>query len=344
MFSNLLLFYFLKRKNIFRTLSAAISIFLIIYLPNIIFKSISSAESSSVRVSIIQTQNSSDINLLPKEEVGRFNEQINFLKVAAKQKNTPDIIVLPEASNFFKNISTFLNTAEAKDFFSKLSKEPILIIDNSRIVDDKGTVKSRTTYLDSKEGIIGWYDKRLLMPAGEYLPDSIKWVIRVLAPEKINLFDQYRYFNKGEGVARPIEFQGLNIGAMACSELLSPPLNRSLVQNGSDIIIIQASTGLFNGNNSIINQNLAIARMRAAENRKPLILAANYGLSYVISSDGNVQKITPNHLPQILTDNVVLNSKKTLYNEVGDMPWFMASFALLAWLQIKKLKKRVKDA
>jgi len=81
-----------------------------------------------------------------------------------------------------------------------------------------------------------------------------------------------------------------------------------------------ASTGIFHGKSRAIKETLAISRFRAAENRRPLVLAANMGLSYAIDSAGNINSITPNQDAQILTGTVYISPGKTWYNQLGDLP------------------------
>lgn len=319
------------RKIIFLSLSvAAVLIFSQYLTPS------ENYAGKKINAAVIQTRNETNVGIPAKEELSQFNEQIALLKQAVKKEPPPDFIVFPEGTDFFKNISIFLDAAEAKEFFSKLSDKPFVLVDNSRLVDEKGLTRSRTIYLNSNEGVIGQYDKRLLTPIGEYLPYFARWLVKIISPQTANIFESGRAFSRGAQESSPAKFKSISFGALVCSGIFSPSLNRSLAEKGSDIMIIQASTGVFKGHRTIINQNLDIARMRAAENRKPLILAANYGLSFFISSEGRIQKIAENNSSQILTEEVVLNSKRTLYNKVGDMPWIMASFILIVLMFINR--------
>lgn len=336
-FINIIFLLLIKNRNrkiIFLSLPVAAALILSHYLVKL-----ETSGGNKITVAVIQTRNETNVGISAKEELSQFNEQIGLLKQAVKKEPLPDFIVFPEGTDFFKNVSIFLDTAEAKDFFSKLSDKPFVLVDNSRLADEKGLTRSRTIYLNSKEGVIGQYDKRLLTPMGEYLPYFARWLVKILSPQTARIFETGRAFSKGAGETSPVESGGVKLGALVCSGVFSPSLNRSLAKKGADIMIVQASTGIFKGHRAIVNQNLDIAKMRAAENRKPLILAANYGLSFFISAEGKIQKIAENNSSQILTEEVVLNSKRTLYNKVGDMPWLVAGFALTALIFTNRKKQ-----
>ncbi len=328
---NLLLYNLFVLKKIKQIFIIALALAATFFVPSGLLSPQKEGQNEAV-ISVIQTRNKTNVAAPAKEELAQLNEQIELLKEAASLELQPQAVIFPEGSAFFKNISVFLSPPEVKNFFSKLFPKSALVIDNSRTVDENRTVKSRTWYLNSKEGIVGWYDKRLLTPVGEFLPFPLKWAGKISSPETIRTLEQMRFFSKGRGAPKPAELENIKIGVLICSGLFSPSFSRSLAGGGSNLIATQASTGIAKGSRSLVRQNLAIARMRAAENKKPLVLAANYGLSYFITSAGGVQKITPTDGPQILTAAVVLNSEKTLYNKVGDLPWVMAGFVALIFL------------
>jgi apolipoprotein N-acyltransferase len=98
-----------------------------------------------------------------------------------------------------------------------------------------------------------------------------------------------------------------------------------------------SSTAIYHGSNQSVRELLAVARFRAAENSKPLILAANMGLSYAINSHGKILNIASNENPQILTGSVDFSQEKSWYNRCGDWPVLLASgLGLLILFFIKK--------
>jgi apolipoprotein N-acyltransferase len=103
-----------------------------------------------------------------------------------------------------------------------------------------------------------------------------------------------------------------------------------------------ASYGIFHGSVVLARQSLASARFRAAENQKPLLAASNMGLSYAIDSGGEIRFTTQNQGAQILTGSIALNSQKSWYNKVGDLPTILASLVLIIGFGLLTIFRRIK--
>ena len=121
----------------------------------------------------------------------------------------------------------------------------------------------------------------------------------------------------------------VTLGTLVCSDISSPALAKNISLSGGQLIAVQGSFGFVNGSKDLISQVKAMAALRAAENNKYLIYAANYGPSFIVSNGGKILKESQNKDFEILTGDVVLNSKKTLYNKLGDWPILLASLSVL---------------
>ncbi|MEK7154321.1 MAG: nitrilase-related carbon-nitrogen hydrolase [Patescibacteria group bacterium] len=282
----------------------------------------------TVNFALIQTDQPTKISSTPKETLDAFKEQLDLLKRVAQEHPESQLIIFPEASDFFKNLSLFLTGPQIPNYFSNLFKEPKLIIAGARIINADGRAYSRVFSLDTQKDIIGFYDKRLLMPGGEFLSYPMKLLVNFLSKTKVSEFGDIREISVGNKKVSTVNFRGqFSVAPLVCSEFLSPSLARKTTE-GSDIIVEMASYGVFHGSGTLAKQNLAIARFRAAENQKPLLAASNMGLSYAINSEGSVGFITQNREAQILTGSIALNPRKSWYNKVGDIPVLMGSLVL----------------
>jgi apolipoprotein N-acyltransferase len=327
-FANLLFFKILAKKNP-RSVGVVILIILLVTLGPKLLKQKSPSPDKEINFALIQTNQLTKISPTPKETLDAFKQQLDLLNRVAKEHPESQLIIFPETSDFFKNLSLFLTGSQIPNYFSNLFKEPRLILAGTRVIDTDDHAYSRVFALDTQKDIIGFYDKRLLMPGGEFLPYPIKFIVNLLSKVKSSEFGGILELGVGEKKVSTINFRGqFSIAPIVCSELLAPGLVREITR-GSDIIVEMASYGVFHGNGVLIKQNLAIARFRAAENQKPLLAASNMGLSYAINSDGNVGFITQNQGAQILTGSIALNSQKSWYNRVGDLPTILASLALV---------------
>ena len=353
--ANLLFFKILAKKNLRGAglpvrAGIVILIILLITLGPKLLKQKPPSSDKKINFALIQTNQPTKISPTPKETLDAFKEQLDLLSRVAKKYPESQLIIFPEASDFFKNLSLFLTGSQIPNYFSNLFKEPKLIVAGARIIDTNdrtpstgsGQAYSRVFALDTKKDIIGFYDKRLLMPGGEFLSYPMRFIVNLLSKTKVSEFGGMREFGVGNKKVSTINFRGqFSVAPLVCSELLSPSLARKTTQ-GADVIVEMASYGIFHGSGILAKQNLAIARFRAAENQKPLLAASNMGLSYAINSEGNVGFVTQNSEAQILTGSIALNSQKSWYNKVGDLPTILASLALITSFGLLTTFRRIK--
>lgn len=317
-----------KKANLIAAISIIVLLTLVPKLSDKIFLS-NSLNLEKIAVAVIQTKETSDANHSPEKKLEDFKLKLGLFRESTKLNPQPKAVIFPEGSDFFKNLSLFLDTEETRNFFGNSFSEPTLIIDNSKITDEAGRLKSRVIYLDSKKGALGFYDKRFLTPGGEFLPYHLKSLIDLFSKDAATKFAALREFSGGAKPTTVIESESFKAGALACSGIISPSLFRELSKQNPDFLIILASTGLFKGTDDLISQDLAAAKFRAAENDKYLILAANYGLSYVVSNAGKIEKIASDKEPGLFTTQVVPRKNRTWYNKIGDTPILIIVFSII---------------
>lgn len=325
------LFYKLTLSKKFKKLAVlAVLVFLFDFLPSSwVNTSTSPNNTRSIRYALIQTNSPTKLASTAKEELDGFKQQLNLLNQAAKDHPDTQLIVFPEGSDFFKNISNFLTGGQIKTYFTKLFATPRLIIAGGRIIDTDQRAYSRTFTLNTQHDIVGYYDKRLLTPGGEYLPYPVRLIANLISPNRIGQFGAIRELQVGHEKTSTVKLGGqFSAAPIICSELTSPDLSQ-LTTKGADVIAGMASYGIFHGRLTFIRQNLATARFRAVENNKPVILAANMGRSYVINSRGLIDKIAPTGNAQILTGKVAIGGGKSWYNKVSDYPLILGSLVLV---------------
>ena len=334
-FINLLILFLLKSKiKNKKYFAVGIFVFVLILGVSPLPKK---GEGETITISAIQTEQEPR-ELTSAEMLKDFSNKISLLKESSR--SNPSVIVFPESSDFFKNISSFLTTKEAKDFFESLFKgQPVVIIDNSKYVDENGLSKSRTIYLDPEGGITGWYDKQLLMPIGEYAPYSMI-SLGNLNKKLGDTVKNLKFYSKGDNFSKPVDFQGKKIGALICSDMLSPDLSRSLSNLGANLIIYQTSESLFNGSTLLTNSNMSMAKMRSAETGRPVIVSSNSGKSFVTSGQGKTIKQSLNNGYTVVTSDIQMSDNKTLNTKMGDRPIVLILFGLFALVIFLERRKR----
>ncbi len=177
------------------------------------------------------------------------------------------------------------------------------------------------------------YDKLHAVPGGEYVP------LRSLAPRSWvravgRLVEKYAGFtpNLVEG-ERPVVFSvgGLRYGPVICYEICFPALVRGALDAGADVIVNVTNYGWFPGTAEPEQAN-QIALFRAVENRRPVVVSANTGISAVISPLGRVEELSSRgrrkEVPGTLAARLVLSRSRPLQRRWGDAP--AAALLLLA--------------
>ena len=138
-----------------------------------------------------------------------------------------------------------------------------------------------SAYLLSGSGTVARYDKRHLVPFGEYVP--FKGVFGWMDKLARNAGD----FRRAEqNVLLP--WGGEKIGMSICYEVVFPEEVADSVQAGATLLMTITNDAWY-GDTSAPWQHFRAARFRAAENRRPLLRAAITGVSAFVAPDGSVR-------------------------------------------------------
>lgn len=283
-------------------------------------------DTEKIPVAIIQTRIPSRVFYEQEETLTDFKNKLELIKKSSTFLDSfqnKGLVILPEGANLLTNLNSFLNPEDVKNYFNKLSKNELLIVDQFRLPEGEG-LKSKTAVIGSKSGLVATYDKRLLTPTGEFLPYILK--LPLLAASRLANFDMPIDFYAGSG-SNVFEFEDKKITLAVCSELLSPSL---IGENNPDLIIAIHNFGLFNGGRLLEKQIVAMSQFRAAENGKYSATSSNYGQSYIINPFGKIEKKALTTDYELLTGEIAPNKSQTWYNYLGDWPILLLSSAIFA--------------
>lgn len=290
------------------------------------------AQSSPLKIAVLSTDFPSFFNLTAEEKTKRIEVQKKLLiEEIAKLPDTPRIIVFPEDSRFLASVKKgFL-----QDNFNQGS---VLIIDSARTQTSNG-LKSIITFLDIQNGVIGYREKVLLAPLGEYLPYVIERSAKVFNKDWLTRFQKSRGYKTGINTISPVNFSNTKLGVFLCSEIFSATLYRKLGKE-SQILFNMASLGFAHGSSVLNSQIESIAQIRAVESGRFFIRATNKGLSYIIDNKGNFIAKTPKIGNQIFYGRVYPIKKETLYVKYGDWILIFALIISLASFGIKYYRQK----
>ena len=185
------------------------------------------------------------------------------------------------------------------------------------------------------------YDKRRLVPFGEFLPwrDLLVKILPFL--DSVNLSS----LNLSPGESDPqITAYGARLGCLICFDSVFAPLARGEY----DLICVCTNDSWFKDTPGIY-QHAAHSAVRAAETGKWIVRAANTGVSCFISPEGAVYDPTEPLTEALIVRDITFSQSRTLYSRVGDvilllpLCFFIFCVAHVAADKIKKSRNKERE-
>jgi apolipoprotein N-acyltransferase len=180
----------------------------------------------------------------------------------------------------------------------------------------------------------GVYRKQHLVPFGEYVPLSRS--LFFVSP----LVEGVAGFSAGSGPST-LPVGGRAVGTAICYEIIYPGLVRELVLRGSRLLSTVTNDAWY-GRSAAPYQHFQQATMRAIEQGRFLVRAANTGISGVIDPYGRVLARSGLFEPAVVVEDVRLLDELTVYGRIGDAPAYAgAAIAALALWGGRRRRTRV---
>lgn len=171
------------------------------------------------------------------------------------------------------------------------------------------------------------YDKRVLLPMGEYIP--FEWCRTLAASYGIGgSFTPGKCAKVFEG---PVPF-----GASICYEEIFGDLMRENRLQGGELLVNLTNDGWY-PNSRLPKQHFDHARLRTVENGFPLIRACNTGITGGIDSLGRIVGVLEEEGADSIRLEIPTYHYRTLYTQYGDFPVIV--FSVLALLGFFKRTK-----
>ncbi len=121
---------------------------------------------------------------------------------------------------------------------------------------------------------------------------------------------------------------GHNVGVQVCYDSVFGWISAAQVRRGAESLIVITNDSWW-GDTPGYRQLLSFARLRAVETGRPIVRAANNGISAVIAPDGTITAQLPWNKVGALTVSVSLRNHTTFYTRFGDYIYTIASILLL---------------
>lgn len=265
-----------------------------------------------------------------QDEKDRMIRQLAYSTLAEAidvEKRKPALLLWPEApAPVYYYQDDMLRRAAAE--LTRLAGAPFLL--GGVAFTPKREPLNSAFLIDARGQLAGRYDKRFLVPFGEFIPPGFGWI------EKISSEAGDYAAGRRPGI---LTVAGHRLGVFICYESAFPHLVRDVAEGGAEVLINLTNDGYFGRSRAPREQHLWLARMRAVENARWLLRPSNDGLTAVIDPAGRVWDQLPEFTRQTGRLRFGWVREKTAYTRAGD--WFAWGSLVLglaaciaAWLPV----------
>ncbi len=150
--------------------------------------------------------------------------------------------------------------------------------------------------------------------------------------------------------AEPISTPMGTIGTPICFDNDFEEIDRKMVAKGAQLLLAPSMDEASWSRTEHLQHALQF-RLRAAENRRWMLVASSSGLTEIIDPDGRMHGFLPMMQPGVLAGEVEMISARTFYNKIGwiggPLCFFMSLFLItdsLFWMGLQRIARRLSHA
>lgn len=178
---------------------------------------------------------------------------------------------------------------------------------------------------NAKGEVTGRYDKQYLLAFGEYLPFGDDFpILYKWSPHSGR-------FSKGtslEPVELDVKGTKHKISVLICYEDILPSFTNKMVDHADPELLVNITNDAWFGDTTEPWEHLALAKFRAIEHRRFLVRSTNSGVSAIIDPMGGVVSNTKTFVAEAQEGTVRWMRSHTVYEMVGDAPWWLITLAM----------------
>ncbi len=256
------------QKNEFKFFTIFIAIPILSFLIlNFILKE-DSSKTNKINLEIFQLNFKNNDKSLTDHD--KFNGIIKHIN-----DSNADLLIFGE-----NNFPYLLDNFELKIIKNSLKENQILIIGATRIENNK----YYNSLLNITSTEVNYFDKKILVPFGEFLPlrETLTFLKSIVGPNNYSKGEKERIINITNNISYiPV----------ICYEILFywKLINKL---NSKSSFVVNITNDFWFGNYLGPYQHLYLAKLRAAEFNKPIIRVSNNGVSAIINNSGTIIKYT----------------------------------------------------
>jgi len=276
---------------------------------------------------------------VPQDEkwiAGNLDSILELYRMRTREAHGANLIVWPEAAipdlvnyhiNYFRDVY-----AEASATGSSLVMGALHAEENTSTGVEE--VYNSVLAMDPATPGVGWHNKHHLVPFSEFFPVPAfirDWLRLQGLP--------YSNFDRGAAQQEPLQAAGQRIAASICYEdaygsTLLPPM-------GTATMLLNVTNDSWFGRSPARYQHLQISRLRAMETGRPMVRAANDGVSAVIGHHGEIVVSAPEYETNVMRGTLKPRTGLTPYAHTGN--WPVVCLALVFGLAAAWLGRRRKQ-
>ncbi|MEC7179397.1 MAG: apolipoprotein N-acyltransferase [Pseudomonadota bacterium] len=230
-----------------------------------------------------------------------------IIRYSEPNKEKKTLFIWPEGvfSGYSYNEILIFKELIKKNF----SKNHFIILGSNKLDTISGQYYNSLLVLDSNLKIIDDYNKRKLVPFGEFLP--FEKLLNNFGLKKIT--EGHGSFLKGK-TNKNVSVDNFSILPLICYEIIFTDLIQKSKEE-TNLIVNISEDGWF-GNTIGPNQHFAKSVFRAIENNTYLIRSANKGISAIIDNKGNIIKKLDRHEAGNIELEIPLIKSKKVKNDL----------------------------
>lgn len=213
----------------------------------------------------------------------------------------PDLVVWPETATDLTGPDPVLDQAVrdlgVPTLIGARYREPGQRTQNTEFVWDPATGRGAS------------YTKQELVPFAEFVP--ARSIARWFTP----FIDETGDMRAGSAPA-VLDAAGTRLAVPICYEIAYDFVARDAVEDGAQLIVLPTNNAWY-GHSEMTYQQLAMARLRAVEHGRAVVVSATSGVSALVEPDGTVTQSTGQFTAASLVGEVPLRTGTTLSDRLG---------------------------
>ncbi|HEX2872858.1 MAG TPA: apolipoprotein N-acyltransferase [Polyangiaceae bacterium] len=278
-----------------------------------------SAAADKVEVGLVQA-NMSLMGKRQKKEEG-LNRHLRLTK-ELKSQGPLDLVVWSETSVMSVVLEDNANHELKRQITRSLGVPALFGSVLARPVQDarEYALFNSAMLSDKKGNIVGRFDKQYLLAFGEYLPFGETF------PKLYEWSPHTGHFQAGTSF-KPLSLGDRQIAVVICYEDVLPGFVNREMREGEPELIANLTNDAWFGDSTEPWIHLALAKLRAVEQRKFFVRSTNSGVSAFIDPVGRVISHTKTFQEESQRATLRWLKGKTPYTYLGDIPWWLATLA-----------------